>query len=215
MGGRGGGLGGNSLGNGGRTGGVSVTREYDLVSQRERSAGEVDSVLTALRQVNRNEGYTVADAVVAKLGGRAGRLAMAYYDTGSKQIGVNERYFNNDAITRAYDDAVKSGFHPSRGNKTAMEAVIAHETGHALTDVAAERMGVGFDAAAKRIVEESSLGKSRRSVERAARSVSGYATQNNAELIAEAYADVYANGRKANDVSKKIVSVLRKYSRQR
>lgn len=214
MGGRGASIGGSSLGGGGATGGVTVRRTYDLVSQRERNASEVDGVLSALRAVNSREGYTVADAVLAQLGGRNGKIAMAYYDPSSKEIGVNERYFNNDAITQAYDNAVQSGFHPGRGRKSAMEVVIAHETGHALTDVAAERWGVNLDAAAKRIVEEAALGKSRRTVERAARRVSGYATQNNAELIAEAYADVYANGRRANEVSRKIVSVLRKYSRE-
>lgn len=170
-------------------------------------------MLSALRTVNRDTGYTVADAVVARLSGRNGKLAMAYYDTGSKEIGVNERYFNNDIMQGAYDDAVRSGFHPSRGNKSAMEAVIAHETGHALTDIAAQRLGVSFDGAARRIVTEANLGKSRGAVQTAAGRVSGYAKENNAELIAEAYADVFANGRNANEVSKKIVKVLKKYSK--
>lgn len=44
-----------------------------------------------------------------------------------------------------------------------------------------------------------------------ARQISGYATYNNKEAIAEAVADVYCNGAKAHKESKAIVGIIKKY----
>jgi len=43
------------------------------------------------------------------------------------------------------------------------------------------------------------------------KAVSGYAEENNAECVAEAFADVFCNGKKAKAESRAIVSVLEKY----
>ena len=45
----------------------------------------------------------------------------------------------------------------------------------------------------------------------AAEKISRYATDSNAECVAEAFADVYCNGSKAKAESRTVVSVLKKY----
>lgn len=139
--------------------------------------------------------------------------AIAFYD--GSNIAFNERYFDVAKINEAYAECVKSGFHPSNGNKTAMQAVAAHEYGHALTDFAALKMGGArtptIDEAATRIVKEARTMTSHRGVVQLARGVSVYATHSNAEAVAEAVADVYCNGGKAAKESRAIVEVLNRY----
>ena len=69
----------------------------------------------------------------------------------------------------------------------------------------------GVDEAARRICEEARKKTKHRGVVQMAKAISGYATETNAEAIAEAYSDVYCNGKKATDESKAIVSTLEKY----
>ena len=137
---------------------------------------------------------------------------MAYYD--GSAIAVNETYFS-PKMTSAYDQCVASGFHPPRGKKTAMQAVAAHEIGHGLTDKAAAKMGLtgmtGLDAAATRIVTEARKLTGHQGVVQMASKISKYATQSNAEAVAEAFSDVFCNGKKARAESRAIVDTLEKY----
>ena len=182
-----------------------------LVSERENNAELVDEVLGVFRNVSDEYGYTVGDIEVAKLKPKAN--AIAYYD--GANIAVNERFFNKAGLEKAYKDCVDSGFHPKKGKKTAMEAVISHEVGHALTDSVADKMGIKglnkTDAAATRIVKEARKQTKHRGVVQMASKISGYATYSNAEAIAEAFSDVYCNGGKARSESKAIVNVMNSY----
>lgn len=194
---------------GGGGGGERIISTDDLLSRRERQQTEVDQVLGVLRDINTQYGYEVDGLDVATLG--RGSKAMGYYEPGSNNIGINERFFDAQKIQQAYDKTVASGFHPSAGNKTGLEAVIAHETGHALTDVVAQKLGKDFDATAGQIVGEAFKAKTSAGAKKIAGNISGYARESDAECIAEAFADVYCNGRNASKESKQIVNALKKY----
>ena len=129
------------------------------------------------------------------------------------QINDNSCYAYIDKMNQVMDDAHKAGYHPSRGNKTGTEAVALHESGHALTDHVAGKMGTDFDSAAKRIVQDAIKNNSvKGGSAKFAASISGYAKKNYAECIAEAVADHYCNGNKASAASKMIFAELRKYA---
>ena len=97
-----------------------------------------------------------------------------------------------------------------------MEAVVAHEYGHAITDLAAKKMGArDLNAAATRIVNEARKTTKDKGVVQMARKISRYATASNAEAVAEAVADVYCNGKNAKAQSHAIVDVLNGYVKGR
>lgn len=137
---------------------------------------------------------------------------MAFY--GSERIGVNERYFDSKKCDKFMDEAIESGWHPSRGNKTGIEALTAHEAGHMVNDAAAKKMNMSLHDAAHHIVNEANASYGRHSKARDfASRISGYATFNRAETIAEAFADVYCNGSNAKSESIAVVNVLNKYTK--
>ena len=147
--------------------------------------------------------------VSAKLAPKAAST-IAYYD--GSNVGLNKAFANAEKLNSAYDQCVAQGFHPSRGDKSAGEAVAAHELGHRLTDAVGAKMGVtDIDYAATRIVNEARKPAGFRGVVQMARSISGYASTTNAEAIAEAVSDVYCNGSKAKKASKAIVNVIDSY----
>lgn len=193
-------MGGRGASKGGRVGGggglnpADILDTRSLISDREANQSLVDQTLQTLRDVNREFGEEVADISLATLSKKA-QSAMAYSDGYS--IGVNENYFS-DRAESAYDDCVKSGWHPPKGNKTAMQAIVAHELGHNLTMRIAEKLGVGsMDTAAMQIVNQARRTTGDRGNVIMARKISEYATASNAETVAEAYADVYCNGSRA------------------
>lgn len=207
----------NSGGKGGSgwTGGNSTLNPADilsttsLVSEREGKRQEVDEVLQTFKDINDEYGYTINDIEVAKLKG-GGADTMAYYD--GSNIAVNETFFNKGVAEYVYARSVQSGFHPSNGNKTALQAVASHELGHALTDAVGAKMGsIKGDAANAILKEAKSQGKFKGTVADMAGKISGYAKFNPSECIAEAFADVYCNGSKAHKESQSIVSVMNKY----
>lgn len=212
-------MGGRGATAGGATGGLSgtnITGTESLVSMRESSGKEVDEVLNVARDVERDYGVTVTELQVATIGGRQGASVMAYYDV-SGNLAINETYFDAKKMDAAYDSCVKSGFHPSRGNKTGLEATTAHELGHRLTDVAGEKAGDGkwaIDKTSNSIIAEAKRRTGAKSVEEVRGNISGYAKQSNAEAIAEAFSDVYCNGNKASRSSRAVVEVLNEYLRR-
>lgn len=200
-------------GKGGGTGGVNINADTtSLISERERKRDEVDLTLTVLRDVEREHNVILEDVQLAKMKGRSGAGVLAYYDAGGN-LAVNEKYFDRGTMDAAYDRCVSSGFHPGRGNKTGLEAVVAHEMGHRLTDIAGMNAGLGhwaLDDVSNRIIKAAakSLKMSHGNLRQ---SVSGYAQYNNAECVAEAYADVYCNGSRASAASRAVVAELRKF----
>lgn len=212
MGGRG--SSGRSGGRGGDAGlnaGDIVSTE-SFMSARGRMDNSADSALQAFKDVQEQYGYVVEDIELATLKGK-GQSVLAYYD--GANIAFNESYLKGGKMDTAYDACVKDGFHPSRGNKTAVQAVAAHELGHGLTDAVAVKMGITgarkIDTAATRIVNEARKSTKHRGVVQMASKISKYATYSNAEAIAEAFADVYCNGKKARSESRAIMSVVDKY----
>jgi len=206
MGGRGASAGGRGRGGGLNPANIISTRS--LISERERAGNLVDETLSVMRDFNDEYGEVVGDLVIAELTKR-GANVFAFSD--GDTIGVNEKYFS-DAIKKAYEDCVKSGFHPSTGSKSALEATIAHEMGHNLSAQVAQKLGLpGMDAASTRIVKEALKNTSHRGVVIMARQISGYATHSNSEAVAEAVSDVYCNRGKAKAESKAIVNVINKY----
>ena len=207
----------NSGGKGGDgfTGGNSTLNPADivsttsLVSAREGNQQEVDEVLQTFRDVAEEYGYIIDDIKLATLQGE-GATTMAYYD--GSNIAVNQSYFNKARMESAYARCVEEGFHPSQGNKTALQAVASHELGHALTDAVGKKMtGVKGDTATAILKEAKSQIKFKGNLGEMAGKISGYAKFNARETIAEAFSDVYCNGKKARSESRAIVDVVNKY----
>lgn len=199
---------------GGRYGGGGISSNDILetnsfVSERHNYDISND-VLDVFRNVNEEYGYVIGDIHVAKMSAK-GQSAIAYYD--GDNIGWNENFANSKVLNKAYADCVKSGFHPSNGKKTPAEAVASHELGHALTDAVGKKMGgnMSIDQTATRIVNEARKQTGHRGVVQMAKKISGYATHSNAEAIAEAFSDVYCNGKKAHKESIAIVNVMNSY----
>lgn len=199
--------GGGLLGKQGDTGNVKNTS--DMISQRSQNQEEVDDVLSVSRRMNNlfgDEGV-VEQFLVADMTGRA----MAYYDSNGN-IAVNKRYMNSKGMDAAMDKAVESGFHPSRGNMSGMQATTAHEFGHALTERVGARMGMGgfgnLEKAAREIVERAREKTNHRTNMDFAGRISGYAQHNFAECVAEAVGDWYCNGSRASKESRAVVAVM-------
>ena len=197
------------------TGGNSTLNPADivsttsLVSARELNQQEVDEVLQTFKDIKDEYGYIIDDIQIATLKGD-GASTMAYYD--GSNIAINQAYFNKAQMEGAYARCVEQGFHPSQGNKTALQAVASHELGHALTDAVGAKMGaIKGDTANAILKEAQKQGKFKGTLADMAGKISGYAKYNPRECIAEAFADVYCNGKKANKESQAIVNVMNKY----
>ncbi len=185
---------------------VETLSETSLVSAREGRQAEVDQTLGVLRDVNDKYGAVANDLSVVQLDAKNANI-MAYYKPDDDGIAVNRNYFKN--IDGAYDASVANGHHPARGNKSGLEATVAHEAGHMVTARIGERLGsTSIDAAAATIVKRAAAQGGYRSFKSMARQVSGYAGKNYAELIAESFTDVYCNGTAASAVSRSIMGVV-------
>ena len=206
-------MGGRGASSSGRYGGgglspADILSTNSFVSERHNYDISND-VLDVFKNVNEEYGYVIGDILVAKIKGKSNNT-MAYYD--GTNIGFNEAYASTKVLNKAYADCVKSGFHPSNGNKSPAEAVASHELGHALTDAVGKKMGgLDIDRASDRIVKEAKEQTGHRGVVQMAKKISTYATHSNAEAIAEAFSDVYCNGKKAHKESKAIVNVINSY----
>lgn len=207
MGGRGSSSGGGS-GGGGVGGDINVKSSQSLISLRnEGKRAEADQVLTVLRDVEREFGVTIGDAVVAKLG-RGDMTTLAAMYRGSGDLMFNQRFFDEQKATQAYDSCVQSGFHPSRGEKSAIEAIAAHEMGHRINYIAAENAGTDMETVASSAVKSAAKGLGM-TVKEFKAGISGYAQKNYVETVAEAYADVYCNGSGAKAGSKAVVEFIK------
>ncbi len=207
---------GASSGGSGWTGGNSTLNPADivsttsLISAREGKQQEVDETLQTFKDVYDEYGYIIGnDIEIATLKG-GGASTMAYYD--GSNIAINSSYFDKAKMEGAYAKCVESGFHPSQGKKTALQAVASHELGHALTDAVGAKMGaVKGDTATAILREAKKQGKFKGTVADMAGKISGYAKFNPRECIAEAFSDVYCNGKKATKESQAIVNVMNNY----
>lgn len=196
---------------------INIQSETDVWSYRHQSGNEpfVDAINSSVRDMADDfPGLMddVREVNSAKLGGADKTNTLGFYGNG--RVALNENYTDVGKMNRVYDEAVKSGYHPSRGNKTGTEAVAYHEMGHALTDHVAKKMGAkDLDDGAKKIVDNAykATGGKGAAKKSWAGKISGYATENYAECVAEAIADCYCNGKKASKNSQAIMAELKKY----
>lgn len=194
-------------------GGGSAVNIKDMISSRtDENKQQVDDVLKVADVMTKRYGNDVAIEGAFQTGEMKGRNSnvLGYYD-GAGNICMNSKYLNNQDMDGVMDQCFKEGYHPSRGNKSGMYAVAAHEYGHSLTANAAKAMGTDFDTAAERIVTEARKGTKHRGNIQFGAAISGYAKSHNAETIAEAYADVLCNGRRAKAESHAVVKTMDKY----
>ena len=174
---------------------ANISNVQNLISQRETKQSEVDQTLTVLRDMQNEYGVNV-DTFTANVGG-ADAGVLAFCD-GNGDITINTSYFNTKKMDNAMKDCVDSEWHPSLGNKSGIESVVAHEFGHTLTHKAGIKMGeYDMDKISTIIVKEARKITGDRGVVIMARKISRYATSSNAEAIAEAVCDCYCNGNKA------------------
>ena len=194
---------------GGGGGGSNPIATQDLISNRERLTTEVDQVLTVLKDVEKQYGINM-DTEIGIF--RSGDSTLGYFDPNNGNIGMNKAYFNSDSMDAVMDEQARIGYHPSRGNKSGIEAVMAHEAGHKLNYALEGRAGEKGNASiiAKSIVEDSAKQLGYKNSANMARKISKYATENYKEAIAEAFSDVYCNGKNAKKESRTIVDNLNK-----
>lgn len=181
----------------------------DLVSMREGSPREVDEMLSVGKDVHDKYGEDIGNLAAATIKEKAGKGGVLGF-FGDDEIGINKKYLDSKKMDKAMDESSKDGFHPSRGKKTGLQAVAAHEYGHKLTEAAGKRHGKSLDAMADEIVKEARKETGHRGVVKMASKISRYATASNAEAVAEAFADVYCNGGRAKRESIAIVNALDK-----
>ena len=215
----GGGRGSSSSGGGrfGRGGGVNpanIVSTSSLISARnEGYRNEVDQVLTVAKDIQDQYGVNL-DYDIATLKGKDAQGTLGYYD--GSNLAINKNFLNADKMNKTYDASVESGFHPSRGNKSGLEAVTSHEMGHKLTDEIGKKMGLKgwqLEELSDRVLKQATTkaGYKKNATYQLASKISGYAKSNKAEALAEAFADVYCNGSKAKKESKAIVYVMNSY----
>lgn len=205
-----GGKGGGFTGRNSTVNPANIVNPTSLISEREGKQIEVDEVLQTSKDILEDFGYVSDDMEIASFKGKdAGTLACF----GGDQLIVNRAYFDKARMESAYADCVKEGFHPSQGNKTALQAVVAHELGHGLTDVVGAKMGAKGDSATAILNEAKKSIGYKGAIGNMASKISGYAQYNPREAIAEAFSDVYCNGTKARRESQAIVNVMKKYTK--
>lgn len=209
FGGRGSDSGGWDAPSGGSDQPANIKEEKSLISARETKPKEVDEVLTTLKTMTDQYGVSVDDVNIAVMG--AGSRNVLGYFSSEGNLGINQAFFNEEKMSKSYDDCVKQGFHPGRGNKSALEAVAAHEYGHSIAHKIAGGWGGKYDNLCNKITQEAGKTLGYKKFNDFAGKISGYATDSSSECIAEAFADVYCNGSRATKESQALVNTVKKY----
>lgn len=188
---------------------ANIKEEKSLISARETKGKEVDQVLTTLKAMTEEYGVNVEDVNIAVMG--AGSQNIIGYFSSDGNLGINQSFFNTEKLNGAYDEDTRKGFHPSRGNKSGLEAVTAHEYGHSIAHKLAGGWGGKYDNMCNKITQEAGKSLGYKKFNDFASKVSGYAKDSSSECIAEAFADVYCNGNRASKESQAVVNTMRKY----
>lgn len=186
----------------GRNSGVTIRSSKPIGTAISEGEGLYANEIMNTRDALEREYGSVLTGVnlsVAKFGS-SGVLG-AY---GGDTVYLAEKYAKNEGLTEAMKQSAQQGFHPSIGNKTGAEAVTAHEIGHYLGEKASAKAGISQ----RDIVERASKVVGIK-VNQMASKISEYARYNYKETIAEACADVYCNGSKANKVSRAIMKEIK------
>lgn len=159
-----------------------------------------------------NEITTARDNLESEFGSLVGNAKLSIANLGEalgmsdgSTVFLNSDYVSNLNMTKAMQLAEKSGLHPKLGGKTGAEAVTAHEIGHHIAGQVERKTGVSQEEIVARAGK--SLGLRKTSV---ASNISEYARYNYHETIAEAFGDVYCNGKKASKASIAVVNEVKK-----
>lgn len=203
---------GSSLGGGGGNGVEEYQNKGHIKTYSEQHPESTDAIgeyVKAIEDLHDTGEFTdiadqLSDMFVAGVEG--GTLAFYGRESG---MAISEAYLKGEAMNNAYDKAVASGFHPERGDKSGVFAVMSHELGHAVTDKIAEQRGMDIDSYSKSVIEEVTR-RRRISATGLAKRISGYAGHSDAECIAEAVSDVRCNGSKAKAESRAIYDILKR-----
>lgn len=201
------GRGSSKAGGGGATARVNPRKLESLLSASGK-AREIGETMNAVKRIADRYGVKLTDIQLATLNRNAN--AMAYYDSNGN-LAVNKSFFDSDKMNGAYDDGTKMKWHPSRGNRSGLEATAAHEVGHALNHAAAGGDWGKMHKMAGDIVGQAAKRLGYKDKKSFQEKISGYAATSAAEAIAEAFSDVYCNGMKSKRESRAIVSVLNQY----
>lgn len=198
---------GSSSGGGGTTGGKVTILNTESMLSYPNKRDEINETMAAIKAVHDQYGVDLSDIQVATLASKNANV-MAYYDSAGN-LAINKTYFDSNKMNAAYDRCVNNGFHPSRGNKSGLEATAAHEMGHRLTQAASRNDTWGqLDSTADSIVSSAAKKGGFKSTKALGKAVSGYGAKNSAEAIAEAFSDVHCNGRNASRASRLIITEL-------
>lgn len=109
---------------------IPITDYKSLISERETKPKEVDQVLTTLKTMTAEYGVQVEDVDVVTFGKGGGNIMGVCTEGGN--LGINKNYFYEGRMNGAWDRCAAKGYHPSRGDKSGLEATAAHEYGHAI-----------------------------------------------------------------------------------
>ena len=191
---------------------VNVKSTESLISARGEYPKEVDSVLSAAKDIEKDYGVTANDLEIATLGGKDSQGTWGFFGTDTGNVTLNKNFMYEDRMNGAYDRSSARGFHPSRGNKTAIEAVAYHEFGHSVAHkLSGGKWGKGYDDFCNKVVAKAGKTLGYKKFNDFTSKISGYATKNASETIAEAISDVYCNGNRASKESQAVVNTLNKY----
>lgn len=130
---------GSSLGGGSEGDNVKIAGLTDVWSYRHQQGNEpfVDEINKGAQRMERDWpglfGTTVNTVDAVEFEGAAKTGILGFWQPGTGRLALNQNYTDIDKMNAAYDGAVKSEYHPPRGNRTGTEAVALHEMGHALT----------------------------------------------------------------------------------
>ena len=190
---------------GGMTGGdttTTVRSSHPLTDAISTGGGSFANEVMSTRDAMEAEYGSAVKKMNLHLATFSDNTALGAY--GSDTLYMAEKHMKNQSLTAAMKRAEKDGFHPKLGGKTGAEAVTAHEIGHRLGEVAANKAGISEQdivaRAGKRV---------RIKTENMAGFISKYARSNYSETIAEASADVFCNGKNASRASKAIMKEVK------
>lgn len=182
--------------------GATVKSSHPLTDEiGSGGGGFANEIMNTRDNLEKEYGKAVKDLSLHAASFSNGSVLGAY---GGNTLYMNQKYIKNKNLTQAMQQAEKSGFHPKIGNKTGAEAVASHEIGHRLGEVAAKKAKISEKDIVSRAAKKLGM-----KTENVAGHISGYARKNYSETIAEACADVYCNGKKANRASKAIMKEVK------
>lgn len=187
---------------GGGGGGAQVLSSHPLTEHIGKGGGAfADEIMNTRDAYERDYGSAVTDMNLAAATFGDPSVAGAY---GQNTLYMNQKYIQNANLTDAMKNAQESGFHPKLGTRTGAEAVAAHEIGHRLGEVAAQKAGISEKDIVGRAASKVGI-----KTENMAGHISGYARTNYGETIAEASCDVYCNGTNASRASIAIMAEVK------